>query len=225
MSLLEDRNLVGIELLPPPTELKTAHPISAHAANTVLRARNDIRDVLHGRDTRRQVVVVGPCSLHDPHVALDYARLLLPVARELEDQLVILMRAYFEKPRTTVGWKGLVNDPRLDGSCHVAEGLATARQLLLEINEIGLPCATEFLDPISPATVSRDARSSVSSRSASQAAIRSERYWILDSLSRMRLPGGMAFPPENEYSRRRLLHLSRRTPCRQVHGSPFAESW
>ena len=150
MSLLEDRNLVGIELLPPPTELKTAHPISAHAADTVLRARNDIRDVLHGRDTRRQVVVVGPCSLHDPNVALDYARLLLPIARELEDQLVILMRAYFEKPRTTVGWKGLVNDPRLDGSCHVAEGLATARQLLLEINEIGLPCATEFLDPISP---------------------------------------------------------------------------
>jgi 3-deoxy-7-phosphoheptulonate synthase len=150
MSSLEDRNLVGIESLPPPTELKTAHPISSQAANIVLSARNDIRDVLHGRDTRRQVVVVGPCSLHDPTVALDYARLLLPVAQELEDQLVILMRAYFEKPRTTVGWKGLVNDPRLDGSCHVAEGLASARQLLLEINEIGLPCATEFLDPISP---------------------------------------------------------------------------
>ena len=120
------------------------------AANVVLRARSDIRDVLHGRDQQRQVVVVGPCSLHDPTVALDYARLLLPVARELEDRLVILMRAYFEKPRTTVGWKGLVNDPHLDGSCRVAEGLATARQLLLEINEIGLPCATEFLDPISP---------------------------------------------------------------------------
>jgi 3-deoxy-7-phosphoheptulonate synthase len=150
MSSLEDRNLRGIEPLPPPTELKTAHPISAHAASIVLRTRNDVRDVLHGRDTRRQVVVVGPCSLHDPKVALDYARLLLPVAHELEDQLVIIMRAYFEKPRTTIGWKGLVNDPRLDGSCHVAEGLATARKLLLEINEIGLPCATEFLDPISP---------------------------------------------------------------------------
>jgi len=150
MSSLEDRNLVGIEPLPPPTELKTAHPISARAADVVLRARNDIRDVLHGRDTERQVVVVGPCSLHDPKVALDYARLLLPLARELEDQLVILMRTYFEKPRTTVGWKGLVNDPRLDGSCRVAEGLAGARQLLLEITEIGLPCATEFLDPISP---------------------------------------------------------------------------
>ena len=150
MNFLEDRNLVGIESLPPPTELKTAHPISSAAANVVLRARSDIRDALHGRDERRQVVIVGPCSLHDPKVALDYARLLIPVARELEDRLVILMRAYFEKPRTTVGWKGLVNDPHLDGSCHVAEGLATARQLLLEITEIGLPCATEFLDPISP---------------------------------------------------------------------------
>lgn len=150
MKFLEDRNLVGIEALPPPIELKTAHPISDAAARVVLRARDDVRDALHGRDTLRQVVVVGPCSLHDPVVALDYARLLLPVARELEDRLIILMRAYFEKPRTTVGWKGLVNDPHLDGSCRVAEGLAGARRLLLEISEMGLPCATEFLDPISP---------------------------------------------------------------------------
>ena len=89
MSSLEDRHLVGIETLPPPTELKTLHPISAEAANVVLRARNDVRNVLHGRDTRRQVVIVGPCSLHDPELALDYARLLLPVARELEEELVI----------------------------------------------------------------------------------------------------------------------------------------
>ena len=107
-----------------------------------------IRD--EGALKRRQVVVVGPCSLHDPKAALDYASRLLPLARELEDRLVILMRAYFEKPRTTIGWKGLVNDPHLDGSCRVAEGLAGARRLLLEITEIGLPCATEFLDPISP---------------------------------------------------------------------------
>ncbi len=150
MSSLEDRNLVGIEMLPAPSELKIQHPISGAAAGVVLRARSAIRDVLHGRDRRRQIVVVGPCSLHDPEAALDYARRLLPLARELDDQLVILMRAYFEKPRTTVGWKGLVNDPHLDGSCRVAEGLAGARQLLLEINELGLPCATEFLDPISP---------------------------------------------------------------------------
>jgi 3-deoxy-7-phosphoheptulonate synthase len=150
MSSLEDRNLLGIETLPSPIELKTAHPISSRAAEVVLRGRKDIRNVLHGLETRRQVVVVGPCSLHDPKAALDYARRLLPIARELEDHLIVVMRAYFEKPRTTIGWKGLVNDPHLDGSCRVAEGLAGARKLLLDITEVGLPCATEFLDPISP---------------------------------------------------------------------------
>ncbi len=150
MSSLEDRNLIGIEALPAPSDLKTAHPLSAEAASVVLRARSAVRDVLHRRDERRKVVVVGPCSLHDPELALDYARRLLPLARELEDDLVVLMRAYFEKPRTTIGWKGLVNDPHLDGSCRVAEGLAVARQLLIQISELGMPCATEFLDPISP---------------------------------------------------------------------------
>lgn len=150
MSSLEDRNLEGIQPLPTPADLKTSHPISRSATRVVLRARNAIRDVLHGRDLRRQVVVVGPCSLHDPETALAYARRLLPLARELGDELIVLMRTYFEKPRTTIGWKGLVNDPHLDGSCRVEEGLALARRLLLEINDLGLPCATEFLDPISP---------------------------------------------------------------------------
>ena len=150
MSSLEDRNLVGIEELPTPSELKTRHPISERAAQVVLKARHRIRDVLHRRDRHRRVVIVGPCSLHDPAAAIDYAGRLLPLAGELEDHLIILMRTYFEKPRTTIGWKGLVNDPHLDGSCRVAEGLAGARRLLLEINQLGLPCATEFLDPISP---------------------------------------------------------------------------
>ena len=150
MSSLEDRNLIAIDLLPPPSELKTSHPMSTTAARVVLRSRNAIRDVLHGRDQKRQVAIVGPCSLHDPEAALDYARRLLPLAKELEGELIVLMRTYFEKPRTTIGWKGLVNDPHLDGSCRVGEGLALARQLLLEINDLGLPCATEFLDPISP---------------------------------------------------------------------------
>ncbi len=150
MSSLEDRNLEDIEPLPTPAELKTSHPIRAAATRVVLRARTAIRDVLHGRDARRQVVVVGPCSLHDPDAALAYAKRLLPLARELEDELIVLMRTYFEKPRTTIGWKGLVNDPHLDGSCRVDEGLALARSLLIEINDLGLPCATEFLDPISP---------------------------------------------------------------------------
>jgi 3-deoxy-7-phosphoheptulonate synthase len=150
MSSLEDRNLKTIEPLPAPADLKTAHPISRTAARVVLRARNAIRDVLHGRDNRRQVVVVGPCSLHDPEAALVYAKRLVPLAQELNNELIILMRTYFEKPRTTIGWKGLVNDPRLDGSCHVDEGLSLARQILLDINDLGLPCATEFLDPVSP---------------------------------------------------------------------------
>lgn len=150
MDSLEDRNLISIESLPRPCELKASHPIPTAAADVVLRARNAVRDVLHGRDRRRHVVVVGPCSLHDPDAALDYAARLLPLARELEDDLVVLMRAYFEKPRTTIGWKGLINDPHLDGTCRVAEGLAVARALLIEIDAMGLPCATEFLDPISP---------------------------------------------------------------------------
>ena len=150
MSSLEDRNLVAIEPLPAPTEMKQAHPISPDATRTVLKARSAIRNVLHGRNDRHQVAIVGPCSLHDPESALDYAKRLLPLARELDDRLIILMRTYFEKPRTTIGWKGLVNDPRLDGSCLVAEGLAAAREVLLRINDLGLPCATEFLDPISP---------------------------------------------------------------------------
>ena len=150
MSSLEDRNLTAIDPLPAPADLKTAHPISTQAARVVLRARNAIRDALHGRDPRRQVVVVGPCSLHDPKAALAYAKRLVPLARELDDRLIVLMRTYFEKPRTTIGWKGLVNDPHLDGSCRVDEGLALARELLLEINDLGLPCATEFLDPVSP---------------------------------------------------------------------------
>ena len=150
MSSLEDRNLVAIESLMAPAELKTAHPISATAAQTVLRTRTAIRDAMHGRDPRRLVAIVGPCSIHDPAAALDYAKRLAPVARSLENELVVVMRTYFEKPRTTVGWKGLVNDPRLDGSCRVDEGLALARELLLQINDQGLPCATEFLDPFAP---------------------------------------------------------------------------
>jgi len=150
MSSLEDRNLTAIDPLPPPAELKTAHPISTIAARTVLRGRTAIRDAMHGRDRKRLVAIVGPCSLHDPEAALDYAKRLVPVAKELEDELVVVMRTYFEKPRTTVGWKGLVNDPRLDGSCRVDEGLGLARQLLIGINDMGIPCATEFLDPFVP---------------------------------------------------------------------------
>ncbi len=150
MSELEDRNLKGIEPLPTPSLLKEARPLRGAAAALVLDTREAIRDVLHGRDDHRMVVLAGPCSLHDRDAALEYAARLKPLADELSDDLVVLMRAYFEKPRSTVGWKGLVNDPDLDGSCNVATGLAKARDLLLSITEAGVPCATEFLDPITP---------------------------------------------------------------------------
>jgi 3-deoxy-7-phosphoheptulonate synthase len=124
--------------------------LTAGARYLVLESRRAIRDILHGRDTRRLVVVVGPCSIHDPQAALEYARLLKPIADATRDNLLIVMRTYFEKPRTTVGWKGLINDPRLDGSCDVAAGLKLARSILLEINGLGLPCAYEGLDPVTP---------------------------------------------------------------------------
>ena len=150
MSSLENRNLTTIAALASPEDVKRAHPISSEAASLVLETRSAIRSVIHGRDTRRRVAVVGPCSIHDPDAALEYAQRLLPVAESLRGELIILMRTYFEKPRTTIGWKGLVNDPRLDGSCEVEEGLLRARKLILAINDAGMPCGTELLDPISP---------------------------------------------------------------------------
>jgi 3-deoxy-7-phosphoheptulonate synthase len=113
-------------------------------------ARAALRDLIHGRDRRRLVAVVGPCSIHDESAALAYAERLAPVARAASDALVVVMRTYFEKPRTTVGWKGLVNDPHLDGSCDIGHGLALARRILLAVNELGVPCATEVLDPVTP---------------------------------------------------------------------------
>ncbi len=147
---LEDRNLQDIRPLLSPRELKERLPITENTTATVLKARQAIRDVIHGRDAKRLVVIVGPCSLHDPESAMEYAQRLRRLAEPLESQLVVLMRTYFEKPRTTVGWKGLINDPHLDGSCDVPAGLELARGLLLGVNELGLPCASEALDPFTP---------------------------------------------------------------------------
>jgi len=149
MEAIEDRNLAGIRALPAPRELKARLPLSAAAAETVSAARAGIRAAIHGRDPRL-LVVVGPCSIHDPDAALDYADRLGELARQLAGELLIVMRTYFEKPRTTVGWKGLINDPHLDGSCDVVAGLEIARRLLLRINERRVPCASEVLDPFTP---------------------------------------------------------------------------
>ncbi|NTU84586.1 MAG: 3-deoxy-7-phosphoheptulonate synthase [Chloroflexales bacterium] len=144
-------NLHVREMLPllAPLDLKASLPLTPEAASTVTRARAAIRGVLRGEDARL-LVVIGPCSIHDPAAALDYARRLVRLHDELADQLVIVMRAYLEKPRTTVGWRGLINDPHLDGSFNMSAGLTVARELLLELNTMGLPVATEMLDPISP---------------------------------------------------------------------------
>ena len=146
---LENLHLVDCRPLVPSREVKARIPISDEAAACVLRARREIRDVLHGTDDRL-VVIVGPCSIHDPAAAFDYARRLRRAGERHREQLVLLMRTYFEKPRTTVGWKGLLNDPHLDGSCDIAAGIELARATLLEINRLGVPCASEALDPVTP---------------------------------------------------------------------------
>jgi len=132
-----------------PDQIKEELPISDAASNAVARARAAIEAILFGRDSRL-LVVVGPCSIHDPEAALDYARRLRTVSDRHADTLLICMRGYFEKPRTSVGWKGLINDPRLDGSCDVGLGLRVARKLLLGFAELGLPIANEALDPVTP---------------------------------------------------------------------------
>jgi len=147
---IEDRNLTGLRPLLPPRALKQQLPISDRAAATVIAGRQGIRDMIHGRDTERLLVIVGPCSIHDPSAALEYAGRLRRASEPLADRLHVVMRTYFEKPRTTVGWKGLINDPHLDGSCDVPTGIEQARRLLLEINELGIPCASELLDPFTP---------------------------------------------------------------------------
>jgi 3-deoxy-7-phosphoheptulonate synthase len=147
---IEDRNVAALQPLDPPRALKAALPLGAARAGVVRRARGAIRDALHGRDTRRLVVVAGPCSIHDPGAALEYAARLRPLLDEHADALVLVMRTYFEKPRTTVGWKGFLNDPHLDGSCDVADGIRRARALLLAILDLGVPCASELLDPVTP---------------------------------------------------------------------------
>lgn len=146
---LVNHNIEGMELLITPRELKAALPPSEAARRTVVAGRREIRDILAGTD-RRLLVLVGPCSIHDPDAAREYARRLVALRKEYGDKLCIVMRVYFEKPRTTIGWKGLINDPYLDGSFRIEEGLQIARKLLLDINGLGLPCGTEVLDPLVP---------------------------------------------------------------------------
>ena len=145
----DDLRIKEIKELVPPSHVLRECSITSKAADTTFATRRDLHRLLHGADDRL-MVVIGPCSIHDPKAAMDYARRLAVLKDQLAENLVIVMRVYFEKPRTTVGWKGLINDPHLDGSFQINQGLRIARRLLLEINELGLPAGTEFLDVITP---------------------------------------------------------------------------
>ena len=149
MEETQDLNIRATAPLVAPKELEAELPMSEQVNRTVVGGREEIRRILSGED-QRLLVIAGPCSIHDTESALEYARRLAQLRRELADRICLVMRVYFEKPRTTVGWKGFLNDPRLDGSEDLPEGIRQARQLLLAVNALGLPCATELLDPIMP---------------------------------------------------------------------------
>lgn len=145
----DDVRIAGLHEVHPPAELHAEFPIDEPASETVYKNREAIHNILHGDDDRL-VVVVGPCSIHDPDAAREYAKRLKPLIDKLSDDLCIIMRVYFEKPRTTVGWKGLINDPDMDESFYINKGLRLARGLLLDLAKQGVPAGTEFLDLISP---------------------------------------------------------------------------
>ncbi|MCI0750109.1 MAG: 3-deoxy-7-phosphoheptulonate synthase [Nevskiales bacterium] len=141
----ENLRIRSVRAVPTPAQVQTELPLSEAAAQTTLRARRDVQQILRGRDDRL-LVIVGPCSIHDPAAALDYAQRLQALREPLAGELLVIMRVYFEKPRTTVGWKGLINDPDLDGSFHIDRGLRVARKLLLDLNERGMAAGVEYLD-------------------------------------------------------------------------------
>ena len=146
---LSDLNIDDYQVVVTPTELIKELPLPESVRELVANSRQTVKDILDGKDDRL-FAVVGPCSIHDTELALEYGKRLKALADEVSEQIFIIMRVYFEKPRTTVGWKGLINDPHLNGSFEIEDGLRKARKLLIDLSEIGLPLATEALDPISP---------------------------------------------------------------------------
>ncbi len=146
---LDNQNIRELERLVTPETLRESYPVDEALTQHIMSARATVRDILDRKD-KRMIVVVGPCSIHDPKAALEYAHKLKTLADAVADELFVVMRVYFEKPRTTVGWKGLINDPDLNGSFQIEKGMSIARDLMVEINKIGLPIANEALDPISP---------------------------------------------------------------------------
>ena len=149
----DNTRIIDRQKVPAPYELVNKHPINDEISKLVYGTRQEISQILHDKDDRL-LVVVGPCSIHDPESAIEYGKKLIEQNIKFKEELLIVMRVYFEKPRTTVGWKGLINDPNLDDSYDVNKGLREARKILLEINELGLPAATEYLDIITPQYIS-----------------------------------------------------------------------
>jgi len=149
MQQTENLNIEAFDAMPTPEEIHERLPLSEAAARTVLEGRQTLERILDRQDDRL-FLLVGPCSIHDPVAGADYARRLKVLAAEVEDTLVLVMRVFFEKPRTATGWKGYINDPYLDGTLQIQEGLQRARAFLLQVSEIGLPACTEALDPITP---------------------------------------------------------------------------
>ena len=148
-SRIKNLNVASISPLDPPSEYLAEIPISKEVEDLVFKTRSEVADIVAGRDDRL-LVITGPCSIHDEKAGREYAERLVKLADEVSDTVMVVMRVYFEKPRTTVGWKGLINDPNLDGTCNMAEGLRRARRFLMNVCELGMPCATEFLDPFTP---------------------------------------------------------------------------
>ena len=150
---LINTNIKSSHVLLTPNEVKEKLPLNKTAEHTILKFRQEIEHILDFQD-RRKFIVVGPCSIHDPQAAIEYGQKLHALAEKVQDKLLLIMRVYFEKPRTTVGWKGLINDPEMDDSFNVEKGILIARNLLLKLTELGLPTATEALDPIIPQYIS-----------------------------------------------------------------------
>jgi len=147
MTIRDNLNISKFEPLSSPAELKSSLPLSDAGSQRVMNDRLTVQNILEHKSDKL-LVIVGPCSIHDPIEALEYAKRLKKLSLEVDSKLMLIMRVYFEKPRTTIGWKGLIYDPDLDGSCHISKGLSIARKLLLDIDELGLPTATEILDPV-----------------------------------------------------------------------------
>ncbi len=209
-SELSDVNISNEQILITPDALKAKIPLSDKARKFIRESRQTVADIIHKRDPRL-LIVCGPCSIHDVDAAKEYAKKLKALSAQLSDQLYIVMRVYFEKPRTTVGWKGLINDPHLDGSFDIEHGLHVGRQLLVDLAEMEIPLATEALDPISPQYLAD---------TFSWAAIGAR---TTESQTHREMASGLSMPIGFKKLARMVTWQRRLMPCRPLH--PVTALW